>query len=73
MHMSSELQEVLEFMRDNVPTKNELNEFRQHVDDRFDEIESRLDFRERIGKIEQRLAKLEDQRTGGKFEARHAI
>jgi hypothetical protein len=81
--MSSELQEVLEFMRDNVPTKAELTEFRQdvrgditslreHVDSRFDEIESRLDFRERIGKIEQRLAKLEDEHTGGKFEAQHA-
>ena len=71
--MPSELQEVLEFMRDNVPTKAELTEFREHVDARFDEIESRLDFSDRIRLIEQRLAKLEDERTGGKFKAQHAV
>jgi hypothetical protein len=70
--MQSELQEVLEFMRDNVPTKAELSDFRQHVDARFDEIESRLDYSERIRMIERRLAKLEDHHTGGKFEAGHA-
>jgi tetrahydromethanopterin S-methyltransferase subunit G len=71
--MSPELQEVLEFMRDNVPTKTELNEFRQHVDARFDEIESKLDFSERLRLVEQRIGKLEDDKTDGKFVARHAV
>ena len=63
----SELTEVMEFLRGNVPTKTELAglktelaEFRQHADTRFDDLENRLDFSERVRLIERRLAKLED-------------
>jgi hypothetical protein len=37
---------------------------------RFDELEAKLDYSERIRLIEQRLAKLEDERTGSKFSLR---
>ena len=54
------LTEVLEFLRDNVPTKTELAELRQHMDQRFDDLETKLDLRERFRLVERRLAKLED-------------
>ena len=59
-----EMTDVMEFLRDNVPTKSELAEFRQHMDQRLDELENRLDFSERIRLVEQRLAKLEDNSHG---------
>ena len=60
--MSSELQEVMEFLRDHVPTKEEIADLQKHLDDRIDKLESKLDFGERLRRVEERLAKLEDER-----------
>jgi hypothetical protein len=37
---------------------------------RFDDLEEKLDYSERIRMIENRLAKLEDEKSGGKFHLR---
>jgi hypothetical protein len=44
----SEAREIMEFLRDHVPTKTELTELRQHMDERFDELENKLDVRDRV-------------------------
>jgi len=57
----SEASEIMEFLRDHVPTKTELTELRQHMDERFDELENKLDVRDRVHLLEQRLTMLEDE------------
>jgi hypothetical protein len=78
----SDINEVMEFLRDNVPTKEEMTEqitglhgeltgLREEMNQRFDDLEAKLDVREQLRLLDRRIAKLEDEKHSGEFSMQH--
>lgn len=53
--------EILDYLKDNMVTKEEFTEFKKDVDGRFDQVEGRLDGVEgRLDRVEGRLESIEN-------------